>query len=70
MTTLNRSEVDTYHHIRAQLKDRGWMGEEEMKSLQKKIRTHVQDAVDFAEESPEPPLEELTQNVFRDQGGT
>ncbi|MEO7427242.1 MAG: pyruvate dehydrogenase (acetyl-transferring) E1 component subunit alpha [Fibrobacteria bacterium] len=40
--------------------------EDELKTLQKKVKTYIQDAVDFAEESPEPPLEELTQHVFMD----
>jgi TPP-dependent pyruvate/acetoin dehydrogenase alpha subunit len=29
----------------------------------------IQEAVDFAEESPEPPLEELTQHVYMDEVG-
>jgi pyruvate dehydrogenase E1 component alpha subunit len=40
--------------------------EDELKTLQKKVKAYIQDAVDFAEESPEPPLEELTQHVFMD----
>jgi pyruvate dehydrogenase E1 component alpha subunit len=43
--------------------------EDELKNLQKKIKASIQEAVDFAEESPEPPLEELTQHVFMDDVG-
>ena len=43
--------------------------EEELKSLQKKTKAHIQEAVDFADESPEPPVEELTQHVYFDEIG-
>jgi pyruvate dehydrogenase E1 component alpha subunit len=43
--------------------------EDELKNLQKKIKASIQEAVDFSEESPEPPLEELTQHVFMDDVG-
>jgi pyruvate dehydrogenase E1 component alpha subunit len=43
--------------------------EDELKNLNKKVKAYVQDAVDFAEESPEPPVEELTQHVFMDDVG-
>ena len=49
------------------LTENGWMTEEEIKTLQKKVRAVVQDAVDFSDESPEPPVEELTRHVFRDE---
>ncbi len=43
--------------------------EDELKNLQKKIKASTQEAIDFAEESPEPPLEELTQHVYMDDVG-
>ena len=43
--------------------------EDEFKALQKKVRTLIQEAVDFADESPEPPVEELTQHVYFDEIG-
>ncbi|HLP43571.1 MAG TPA: pyruvate dehydrogenase (acetyl-transferring) E1 component subunit alpha [Fibrobacteria bacterium] len=43
------------------------MTEEELKALQKKTKALIQEAVDFADESPEPPVEELTQHVYFDQ---
>jgi pyruvate dehydrogenase E1 component alpha subunit len=43
--------------------------EEELKSLQKKTKALIQEAVDFADESPEPPVEELTQHVYFDEIG-
>ncbi len=72
----SKDEVDAYKQkdpiltVSQELRENGWMGEDENKNLQKKIRAHIQDAVDFADESPEPPLEELTQQVFRDSVGS
>lgn len=43
--------------------------EEELKSLQKKTKALIQEAVEFADESPEPPVEELTQHVYFDEIG-
>jgi pyruvate dehydrogenase E1 component alpha subunit len=45
------------------------ISEDDLKNLQKKVKAYIQEAVDFAEESPEPPLEELTQHVFMDDVG-
>ena len=35
--------------------------------IEVELKARVQDAVDFADESPEPPLEELTRHVFKDE---
>jgi len=43
--------------------------EDDFKALQKKVRNLIQEAVDFADESPEPPVEELTQHVYFDEIG-
>lgn len=40
--------------------------EEQFKALQKKVKALMQDAVDFADESPEPPADELLKHVFMD----
>jgi pyruvate dehydrogenase E1 component alpha subunit len=45
------------------------MNEDEFKALQKRIRALIQEAVDFADESPEPPVDELTQHVYFDEIG-
>ena len=45
------------------------LSEEELKALQKKTKALIQEAVDFADESPEPPVEELTQHVYFDEIG-
>jgi pyruvate dehydrogenase E1 component alpha subunit len=43
--------------------------EDDFKNLQKKIKAQIQEALDFAEESPEPPIEELGQHVYMDELG-
>ena len=69
----SKEEVDSYKQqdpilmMGQTLMENKWMSEDDIKALQKKIRAVIQDAVDFADESPEPPIEELTQNVFRDE---
>jgi pyruvate dehydrogenase E1 component alpha subunit len=71
----NKEEVESYkqkdpiHNISNELIQNKLMTEDEWKNLQKKIRTTIQEALDFAEESPEPPLEELTQHVYMDEVG-
>lgn len=46
--------------------ERKFISDEDLKAMQKRIRNFVQEAVDFADESPEPPAEELLQHVFHD----
>jgi pyruvate dehydrogenase E1 component alpha subunit len=45
------------------------LSEDELKNLQKKTKALIQDAVDYADENPEPPVEELTQHVYFDEIG-
>jgi pyruvate dehydrogenase E1 component alpha subunit len=71
----SKEEVETYKlkdpilAVSREMIDTKLISEEELKNLQKKTKAYIQDAVDFAEESPEPPLEELTQNVYMDDVG-
>lgn len=44
----------------------GYLGEEDLKKMTREVKAAVQDAVEFADESPEPPLEELTRHVYQD----
>ncbi len=70
-----KEEVDTYRQrdpiqaVSQEMIENQWLTEDAFKALQKKIRAHIQEAVDFADESPEPPVEELTQHVYRDAEG-
>lgn len=45
------------------------LSEDTFKSLQKKVKALIQEAVEFSDESPEPPVEELTQHVYFDEIG-
>ncbi|MCD6025327.1 MAG: pdhA [Fibrobacteria bacterium] len=69
----SKEEVDSYKEqdpigvAIKELTENKWMSEEDVKGLQKAVKARVQDAVDFADESPEPPLEELTRHVFKDE---
>ncbi len=71
----SKEEVDSYKArdpilaISRELIDGKSITEDEFKNLQKKIKNQIQEAVDFADESPEPPLEELTQHVYMDEVG-
>jgi TPP-dependent pyruvate/acetoin dehydrogenase alpha subunit len=69
----SKEEVDSYKEqdpigvaVREMVENK-WMTDDEVKTLQKSIKARVQDAVDFADESPEPPLEELTRHVYKDE---
>jgi pyruvate dehydrogenase E1 component alpha subunit len=46
--------------------ERKFMSEDDLKAMQKRIRTFISEVIDFADESPEPGPEELLQHVFRD----
>ena len=69
----SKEEVDCYkekdplHALSKYLVEEKIIKEDELKAHQKKIKELIQDAVDFADESPEPPLEELTMHVYKDE---
>jgi len=44
----------------------GLLGEEEMKRIEKDVNDLVDEAVAFADASPEPPLEELFTDIFKE----
>lgn len=69
----SKDEVDSWKQrdpvlvTRQELLDNKWMTEDEVKNLQKTVKARIQEAVDFADESPEPPLEELPRHTYRDE---
>jgi pyruvate dehydrogenase E1 component alpha subunit len=69
----SKEEVDAYKQkdpiqvISKEVLENKLLTEEELKGLQKKIKNNIQEAVEFADESPEPPLNELTQHVYMDE---
>ena len=52
--------------LRMQMQDKGELSEEALHKLDEEIKAEVQDAIDFAEKSPEPPPEALYEDVLVD----
>jgi pyruvate dehydrogenase E1 component alpha subunit len=52
--------------LRAHMEERGTLTEAVMQEMDTEIKAIVQDSWDFAEASPEPPLEALMENVYVD----
>ncbi len=52
--------------MRSRIEDDGDMSEAEFDAMDTEIKATVQDAIDFAENSPEPPLEALYEDVLVD----
>lgn len=61
-----REKSDPIERLKAMLIKQG-VAEDELKTLDKKVRKTVADAADFAEESPEPELAELYTDVLVEQ---
>ena len=58
-----REKSDPIEHAKAELLAMG-VTEAELKDLEKEIRAVVNESADFAEQSPEPPLEDLYTDVL------
>ena len=52
--------------LRTQMQEAGEITDEEVAKLDEEIKAICQDAWDFAEQSPEPPLEALYEDVLVD----
>ena len=52
--------------LRTQMEQRGEWSDEKMAAIDEEVRATVEDAWNFADESPEPPLEALTEDVYVD----
>jgi pyruvate dehydrogenase E1 component alpha subunit len=52
--------------LRVQMQEKGELTEEALLKLDEEIKAEVQDALDFAEKSPEPPSEALFEDVLVD----
>jgi pyruvate dehydrogenase E1 component alpha subunit len=50
--------------LKVWLEEQSLAGAEELKHIEREVRAEVDDAVQFAEESPEPPLDELYRFQF------
>jgi pyruvate dehydrogenase E1 component alpha subunit len=45
------------------LKERGWIGEDAIDELREKVKQEIEEAIEFAENAPEPPAEMLYQDI-------
>ncbi len=52
--------------LRMHMEEKGELTEDALRALDEEIKTQVQDAIDFAEKSPEPPPEALFEDVLVD----
>lgn len=59
-------EKDPVTHTRDVVLENGWMTEEEVKAFEKKTKEDVNAAVEFAENSPEPTIDELYKDVYKE----
>ena len=71
-TYRSKEELDEYMKrdpiavLRAQMEQHGEWSDEKMAAIDAEVRAIVEDAWNFADESPEPPLEALTEDVYVD----
>ncbi len=62
----NFKQRDPINYMADILIDEGIIGESDTDSIQQEMEDRVQEALDFAEESPEPDREELYEDVYED----
>src|SRR5215216_4567107 len=71
-TYRTKAELDEYMKrdpivlLRVHMQENGEIGEDEIRKLDDEIKAVVQDAWDFADQSPEPPMEALFEDVLVD----
>jgi len=57
-------DQDPVKYVRGVLLDQNWMTEAQLKSVEKKVKEVIEEAVKFAEESPKPDASELYKDVY------
>src|SRR5690349_9261731 len=71
-TYRTKAELDEYMKrdpialLRVHMQEHGELTDEQLQQLDAEIKAEVQDAWDFADKSPEPPLESLYEDVYVD----
>jgi pyruvate dehydrogenase E1 component alpha subunit len=71
-TYRTKAELDEYLKrdpialLRAHMQEKGQITPEEVQKMDEEVKAEVQDAWDFADASPEPPLEALYEDVLVD----
>jgi pyruvate dehydrogenase E1 component alpha subunit len=56
----SRDPIGVYEQI---LKDRGWIDDAQVEDLHEKIKNEIEEAIEFAENAPEPPLEAVYEDI-------
>jgi len=59
-----RAEHDPIDHVRAKLIERGDADDETLKTIDKEVKSAIAEAAEFAQNSPEPDLDELYTDVY------
>ena len=57
-------DQDPVKYVRGVLLDQNWMTEAQLKSVEKKVKEVIEEAVKFAEDSPKPDSSELYKDVY------
>ncbi|WP_180897175.1 pyruvate dehydrogenase (acetyl-transferring) E1 component subunit alpha [Martelella soudanensis] len=60
-----RAEHDPIEQVRKRLLDKEWATEDELKAIDKDVRSIISDAADFAQTDPEPDASELYTDILR-----
>lgn len=60
-----RAEHDPIEQVRQRLLEKKWATEDELKAIDKDVRSIVSDAADFAQTDPEPDASELYTDILR-----
>jgi pyruvate dehydrogenase E1 component alpha subunit len=59
-----RAEHDPIDHVRAKLTERGVADDARLKEIDKQVKTAIAEAAEFAQNSPEPKLDELMTDIY------
>ena len=57
-------DKDPIDYVRNVLTSQGWNTEEEIKAVEKEVKAEVEEAIEFAENSPYPEAHELYEDVY------
>ena len=57
---MKNDPIVVYQNI---LKERGWIDDATIDKLREDVKTEVEEAIDFAEQSEQPPLEHLYEDI-------
>jgi pyruvate dehydrogenase E1 component alpha subunit len=59
---------DAIQKLKDEMIEHGWLDQDEYQSIVDRVERDVDGCVEFAEQSPEPTLDSLYDNIFRENG--